>query len=139
MENTINMQDLRHLNLFSKITKVETRFCFMYNETLMFCVPKFKLPQALGQNGSNLRRISTILKKRIRILPRPRDIGDAKNFISAIISPASFKEIEVNDKEIVINAGSTQNKATLFGRNKKRFEEMKKIISNFFDREYRLA
>ena len=133
------MQDMRHLNLFSRITKIHTRFYFKYNETLMFCVPKFKIPQALGKDNENLRRMSTILKKRIRVLPKPRGVEDAKSFIQAIVSPATFKEIEVTNKEIIITAGSVQNKATLLGRNKKRLEEMKGIVRDFFGLEYRVA
>ena len=139
MIKTIDMRDMRHLNLFEKITNVRTRFCFEYNENIMFCVPKFKLTQALGRNGENLRRISEILKKRIRIVVCPRSIEDARRFIESIISPASFKEIVVNEQEIVISAGSVQNKATLFGRHKKRYLEMKRIVNDFFDREYRVA
>jgi hypothetical protein len=40
MVKTLDMQDIRHLNLFNQITKINTRYCFEYNETLIFCVPK---------------------------------------------------------------------------------------------------
>jgi len=139
MIKTIDMKDMRHLNLFEKITHVRTRFCFEYNDNIMFCVPRFKLAQALGRNGENLRKISDIVKKRIRIVVCPNSIEDAKRFIESIISPASFKDIEITEQEIIISAGSVQNKATLFGRHKKRFIEMKRIINDFFDREYRVA
>ena len=133
------MQDMRHLNLFEKITRIQTRFCFNYNENLMFCVPKFKISQALGRGNENLRKISGIIKKRVRVVALPRGIEDAKSFIESIIAPATFKEMEIKDNEIVITAGSVQNKATLLGRNKKRLEEMKEIVKNFFGIEYRVA
>jgi len=63
MINTIDMQGMRYLNLFSNITKVNTRHFFKYNETIMFCVPRPFLSKALGKNGSNLKRIGEILKK----------------------------------------------------------------------------
>ena len=139
MVNTINMQDMRHLNLFEKITRVRTRFCFPYNEMVVFCVPKSKLAMSLGSQGSNLRRISEIIKKRIRILPMPRGPIDARYFIQSLISPATFKDMDVTDKEIIITAGGVQNKATLLGRNKKRLEEMKSIVKNFFNLDYRVV
>jgi len=61
MINKIDMKDMRHLNLFSKITNLQTRFHFSYNDTLMFCVPKSKITQALGRDNQNLRTLSGIL------------------------------------------------------------------------------
>src|SRR6056297_3104886 len=137
MANTINMQDLRHLNLFYKITRIRTRYCFSYNNMLMFCVPKSKISQALGKNGENLRKISEIVKKRIRVLAQPRGIEDAENFIKAIISPVTFNSIEINQNEIIVNAGQ-QSKAALLGRNKRRLAEMQSIIKDFFGMDYKI-
>jgi hypothetical protein len=139
MIKTIDMRDMRHLNLFEKITKVRTRFCFEYNDYIMFCVPRFKLSQALGRDHKNLKKISEILKRKIRILVCPKTIKDARWFIESIISPATFKEMRIDNEEIVITAGNVQNKATLLGRNKRRYAEMRKIISDFFGLEYRVA
>ncbi len=131
------MQDMRHLNLFSKITRVQTRYCFDYNNILMFCIPKSKISQALGKSGENLKKMSNILKKRIRILPKPRDIQDAEAFIRGIINPVTFNSIEIKNNEIIVNAGS-QNKAALLGRNKRRLIEMQKIVKEFFGIEYKV-
>jgi NusA-like KH domain protein len=138
MTTTIDMQDLRYLNLFGKITRVSTRFCFKYNETIMFCVPKQLLPKALGEAGKNVRKISEIIRKRVRIIPQPRGVQDARSFIEAIIKPVSFKDIEIKDKEIIVTAGS-QHKAALIGRNKRRLLEMQKIVKDYFKKEFRLV
>ncbi len=137
MVNTLDMQDLRHLNLFRKITRLQTRYCFKYNEMVMFCVPKYKISQALGKSGENLKKMSDILKKRIRIVSIPIGVEDAEAFIKAIIAPFTFKEIEITPTEIIVNAGS-ENKAALLGRNKRRFLEMKKIVKDFFKLDYKI-
>lgn len=126
------------MNLFSKITKVDTRYCFTYNDTLIFAVPKIKIPQCLGKDNSNLKKMSEILKRRIKVIPKPRGTEDAKYFIQLLVSPVAFKEIEINDKEIVINAGGVQTKAALLGRNKKRLDEMKTVVKSFFNLDYRV-
>lgn len=138
MGSTINMEDMRHLNLFSKITRVQTRFCFSYNNSLVFVVPKPKIPQAVGENNSNLRRISEVLKKKIKIVPKPRSIRDAKYFVQLLISPVTCKELRITEKEIILVAGGVQTKAALLGRDKKRFEEMKLIVKALFNREYKI-
>lgn len=128
---------MRHLNLFEKISKVRTRYCFSYNETLMFAVPKPMISKSLGKGNENLRKMSDIVKKRIRVVPMPKGIEDAKDFITAIIAPVQFKDIEVTPDEIIVTAGP-QSKAALLGRNKRRLAEMQKIVAEFFKVGYRV-
>jgi len=137
MIKTIDMQDMRYLSLFEKITHIRTRFCFKYNDTLMFCVEKSEIPMALGERGINLKRISDIVKKRVRIIAKPNGISEAKIFIQAIVAPVEFKEIEIKDNEIILTAGM-QSKAALLGRNKRRLLEMQSIVKDFFEVNFRI-
>ena len=137
MNNTINMQDMRYLNLFGKITQVSTRFCFRYNEAIVFCVPKELVSKAIGENGNNVRRINEILGKRIKIVPSPRGLQDARKFMENIVSPVTFKNLEIVGNEIVITAGS-QSKAALIGRDKRRLRELQKVAKDFFGMELRI-
>ena len=137
MVSTIDMQSMRYLNLFGKITKVSTRHCFKYNEALVFCVPKKLISKAIGENAKNAKQMNQILGKRIKIIAMPENIKDAKQFISAIVSPVTFKELDITPEEIILTAGS-QSKAALIGRNKRRLIEMQKIVSDFFKRDFRI-
>ena len=137
MVRTINMQDIRYLNLFNKITQISTRFCFKYNEAIIFCVPMRFVSKAIGEGGQNIKKMSEILHKRIKIVPNPRGIQDAKKFIEAIVSPVKFNDLEITDEEIILNAGSN-SKAALIGRNKRRILEMQKIVKDFFGKEFRI-
>ena len=137
MTKTIDMQGMRYLNLFSQITRIRTRFLFPYNNMLVFCVPRTLIKNALGRDNENLRKLSGIINKRIRIVATPLGISDIKRFISAIVSPVEFKELEIKDNEIILTAGA-QSKAALLGRNKRRLLEMQEIIRDFFDKEFRI-
>jgi len=138
MGGTIDMQMMRYLNLFNKITGVLTRFCFKYNDGLVFCVPRRDLPRALGRDVSNVKRLSQMLRKRIKIVVAPTGIEDAQKFIESIVNPVQFKEMHVTDDEITINAGGMQVKAALLGRNKVRLAEMQEIVKDYFQREFRV-
>lgn len=137
MPNIIDMQDMRYLSLFAKIARINTRFCFMYNETLIFCVPKHLISKAIGPGAENIRKMSGIVKKRIKIVPAPSGIQHLRPFIEAIVSPVTFKGLEVKDNEVILTAG-IQSKAALLGRNKRRLLEMQKIVKNFFGKEFRI-
>ena len=131
------MQDMRYLNLFEKITGVRTHFCFKYNNAIMFGVPKLFVMKSLGRDAENIRRIGSILRKKIKVVALPNDVKDAKAFIKNIVSPVEFKEVEVEGNEIILTAGS-RNKAALIGRNKIRLIEMQKIMHDFFKKEFRI-
>ena len=137
MVNTIDMQDIRYLNLFERIMKVRTRFCLKYNETLIFCVPGPLLPKAIGEGGRNVRKMNSILGKRIKIVASPQGIRDAEYFIRAIVNPVAFKDLEIRGDEFILSGG--RNKAILIGRNKRRLLEMQKIIRSFFGKEFRIV
>lgn len=138
MASTIDMQDIRYLNLFSKVTRINTRFCFKYNEAIFFCVPKHLLSKAIGEKAINIKRINEVLKKRIRIIACPEGIESIKSFIESIVSPVTFKEIEVRGDEVILTAGG-QSKAALLGRNKRRLLEMQKIVADYFQKEFRIV
>jgi len=137
MVNTIDMQDMRYLNLFERIMKVRTRYCFKYNENIVFCVPRQLVSKAIGEGGRNIKKMSEILGKRIKIVAAPDGLRDAENFIGAIVSPITFKSLDVKDNEIVVTGG--EHKAALIGRNKRRLNEMQKIVKDFFGKEFRIA
>jgi len=135
---TIDMQDMRYLNLFSKITRIQTRFFFKYNEILMFCVPKKLITKAVGLNGNNVKELNQILRKKIKIIALPRGVEDIQVFIENIFRPQTFKEIEITEDEVILTAGR-ESKAALIGRNRRRLIEMQKIIKDFFKKEFRIV
>jgi len=137
MVNTIDMQDMRYLNLFERIMKIRTRFCFKYNEAIVFCVPKQLVSKAIGENGRNIRKMSETLGKRIKVVAAPEGLRDVERFLRGVISPTTFKSLEIKDNEIVVSGGD--NKAALIGRNKRRLLEMQKIVKDFFGKEFRIA
>ena len=138
MVTTINTQDIRNLNLFGKITRVNTKFCLKYNNGIVFCVPKRLVQKAVSGRGENIREVSRILGKRVKVVPSPGGIWDAENFIRAIVSPVTFKDLEVKNNEIIITTKNI-NKAALIGRNKRRFLEMKKIVRDYFGKDFRIV
>jgi len=138
MTKTIDMQEMRYLNLFEKITNVRTRFCFNYNNNIMFGVPKPFVIKSIGPDAQNLKKMNNIIGKRIRVIPLPTGTNDLKVFIEKIISPVEFQSVEIKDNEVVLTAGS-RNKASLIGRDKRRLIEMQKIIHDFFNKEFKIV
>lgn len=135
---TIDMQVMRYINLFSRISGVEPKHCFIYNFTVIVVVPQASLSKAIGEDGKNIRTMSEIINKKVKVAIAPKGIHDAEKFISTIIYPIQMKSVEIRDNYLIINAG-TQNKAMLIGRNKTRLDEMRKIVKDYFGKELKIV
>lgn len=130
---------MRYINLLDRASRVKTRNCFLYNNTIIFAVPKFLMSKAIGPDAVNIKKLQDKLGKRVRIVEEPKGINGAEKFISDVITPVKFRSLEVAEKEIVITAGGTQNKAALIGRNKRRLIELKTIVESVFNLGLRIA
>ena len=131
MIKTLDMQFIRHVNLFNKTTKVRCNHCFEYNNTIVFAVPRNQVLKSIGRNNINLEKLNRIIGKRIKIVAIPNGREDIENFVSTITRPIKFKAIEIKDNEAIITAGM-QSKASLFGKNKSRLFEMENILEQYF-------
>jgi len=104
---------------------------------IIFAVPRKLLSKAIGKQAVNVKKISEILRKRIRIIALPKGEEDLRKFIESIVAPVTFNELEVKENEVIMNPGK-QTKAALIGRNKRRLLEMKKIIQDYFEKDFRI-
>lgn len=138
MTAIIDMKAMRYINLLDKISRVKTRRCFTYNNAIFFAVNKYQVSQAIGPAASNIRKIQESLGARVKIIREPEGITDAKRFVEDVVSPIRPKEIEVREGTMLVTAGNTQNKASLIGRDKRRFEELKLIVQENFDLELKI-
>lgn len=130
------MQFMRYLNLFEKISGVRTKNCFLYSQTLIFCVPSILVAKAIGEGGKNIKKLSEILGKKIKVISFPSN--NVYEFVCKIIEPLKFKSLEVGEKEIIINAGR-QSKAALIGRNRARLSELNDILKAYYGKEARVV
>lgn len=133
MAGVIDMQLMRYINLFSKTTKVQTTKVFVYNNQIIFAVPKSKVSMAIGKNAINAKKLNEILRKKIKIVAMPAidDNEGIGKFVEAVVAPVEFNKIEVRNNSTVISAGR-QSKAALIGRGRQREKELADVLKNFF-------
>lgn len=132
MERTLDMKFIRYLNLFEKVAKIRCQHCFVYNSIIIFLVPRPLMARAIGESGKNVKKLSEILEKKVKIIAIPDGMGEIGKFIMDIVHPVKFKSLEVREGMVVITAGM-QSKAALIGRDKKRLEEMREILGQYFN------
>ena len=134
----IDMQTMRYLNLFNRVSNVKTTRCFVYNNTILFAVPNAMMRQAIGPEARNVRMMQETLGKRVKIISEAQGPRDVERFVRSVVDPVGFKSINVEGEEAVINAGG-QYKAALIGRNKARLDELALIIQNVFGKQLKIV
>ncbi len=135
----IDMQTMRYINFFERVTHVRATKCFIYNNIIYFAVPPKLFSRASGNNNNATKIISEQLGKRIRVI---RDAGDdlqsITRFIQSIVSPADFESLDFQEGVYLITAGSRERAATLIGRNKTRLLELNSITEAYFGKEVKI-
>ena len=133
MASVIDMQMMRYINLFATTTRVPTTKCFVYNNQIIFAVPKDKMSMAIGKDAVNVKRLNGILRRKIRVVVMPsiESCEGIGKFVEAVVSPVEFNGVEVKDDSVVVNAGR-QSKAALIGRGHIREKELAEVLKNFF-------
>lgn len=131
MAKVIDMQFMRYMNLFEKISRVSTTDCFIYNGAIVFAVPKAQVSQAIGPGASNVKKMSETLRKKIKVVVLPKDNSGLKSFISEIVEPIEITNLEIKEGTVFISA-DRQGKAMLIGRNRVREQELIEILSKTF-------
>lgn len=134
----IDMTAMRYINLLDKVARVKTRKCFVHNNVIFFAVHKDEVSKAIGPAAINVKKIQDQIGKKIKIIKEDEGLGDVKRFIDDIVAPINPKAVEVKEGCVTVTAGNNQNKASLIGRNKRRFLELKKIIHDTYNLDLKI-
>lgn len=128
------MQVMRYINLFERISGINTTTCFVYNGTIIFAVSHSQISKAIGKNAINVKKIAEILRRKIKVIGigKGKEKKDIENFVKQTVEPVQFTNFELKDGEAIINA-TMQNKAVLIGRNACRQQELEDILKRFYD------
>jgi len=133
----INMQEMRYINLFEKITRVRASNCFNYNDSLIFVVPRKDISKSIGEDGRNMRKLNEILNKKVKVAAKVVTDRDIERFIAAVVHPTTFNNVELAGGDIIISAGH-QSKSALIGRDKRRLIELQRITKEYFNKGVRV-
>lgn len=134
----IDMTAMRYINLLDKIARVKTRKCFVHNNVVFFAVNREDVSRAIGPAALNIKKIQDKIGKRVKIIREEDGLVDLQRFIDDVVAPVKPRAVEMKEGCVIITAGSNQNKASLIGRNKRRFLELKKIVHDTYNLDLKI-
>ncbi|MBT3323762.1 NusA-like transcription termination signal-binding factor [archaeon] len=119
------------INIFERITRAKVKDCFEEGDTLTFLVQLREASKAVGKKGENLRKVSKIMKKEIKIIEyNPNPI----KFLLNLIYPLRV-EIQEKENKLIIKTKDNREKGLIFGREKSKLKRIQKLFKKYFPHE----
>jgi len=129
MKKTYDANLMGYINFFETLTNVKVKDAYIKEDMIVFIVQQGGLRKALGKNGSNIKRIVNLTKKRIKVVEFNNHV---EKFIENFIYPNKPDSIENENGIIKIRAFGVKTKGLLIGRGSKNLKELKEIITRYF-------
>lgn len=123
----LNLKEIQHINLFEKITRAKVKDCII-NDEITFIIEEGNVQKALGENNQNIKKISFILKKPVKIIAFSKT---PEKFINNLIYPIRSK-IELKDNIIYITEKDVKLKGKIYGREKENLKKIKELANKYF-------
>ena len=123
------------MNLFEHVTRANLKDCFLEGDTVVFVVEEGMMGKALGKQASNIRKLSSLLKKQVRLLEfHP----DPAQFVLGLLYPVKPQEVNFVEGAIHIVAHDMQEKGKIFGREKSNLKRVQEIVRKYFPVEIKV-
>ncbi len=119
---------MNYMKLFENLTHAKLRDCIA-GDLLMFVVEENEIGKAIGKNGSNVKRLEGMLRKKLKIVEFNPDV---KKFIRNFVMPLKVKDVTEENGVITVVGTDTRTKGLLIGRDRKNLENLKEVVSRYF-------
>ncbi|OVE74542.1 hypothetical protein BVX95_02115 [archaeon D22] len=136
-----NSETLKTMSLFEKVTRSRLKDCFEDNNNLLiFVVDSGELKKAVGKAAANVKKLETMLKRKIRIIEYHDNIT---RFIKSLIFPMKVADIEIGTYDqmsseekaeaiITIIPQDHKTRGLIIGRNASNLRNYEFIVKKYF-------
>lgn len=125
------------INFFENLTRARVKDAFIdKDDRVVFIVNEGEMGKAIGKKGSNIKKVSNLLKKKVRVIEFSSDsVKFVKNAIYPIVAESVLKEGE----EIIIKDNETSKKALLIGRDQRNLKALQELVGKYFKESVKIA
>ena len=109
--------------------------CFFEDEKLVFIVKEGDLGRAIGKQGSTIKRLSSIIKRDIKLLEYSDDLIQ---FVKNLIYPIEVQKLYKEDSTIFIEEPNNKIKGKIYGRDRKNLSYINDILKKYFNCELKI-
>ncbi|MFH1590648.1 MAG: NusA-like transcription termination signal-binding factor [archaeon] len=122
---------MNYMSLFESVTRTRAKDCLVdRNKDLIFIVHEGQIGKAIGKGAVHIRRLTNLLKKKIRLI---ESASSPEDFLRNIVAPLQIVSVENQDGVLVVKGPDMKTKGLLMGRNLQNLRETESIVQRFFD------
>jgi len=132
VKQTYDVELIKTINLFENVTRARVKDALYMKELLTFIVFEGDMFKALGKNLENLKKIESMLKRKIKIVEFNSDMI---KFITNLLYPYKVESINVDGKIVTIHDEDTKTKGLIIGAKAQNLRQYESIVKKYFDIE----
>ena len=129
MKITYDNKLIQYMSLFENLTNSKVKDAYLKEKSITFVVEKGDAWKAIGKNGSKIKKIQDLVKKKIKIIEFDDRI---EKFSENLIKPIEVENIEFINGNLEIKPKDSGTKGLLIGRESKNLREIEEILSRYF-------
>ena len=126
---TISEDAIKLISLFESVTNCKVKDCII-GERILFVVGPAQAGIAIGKNGSNVRKIEGLTKKRVRIIEFNPDV---LQFIRDYLYPIELRNIKIENGVILLTGNDKSANALIIGRGGQNLEFLTSLVKRYFN------
>lgn len=131
----LDINTIGYMNVFEKVTGARLKECCVEEDKIIFVVKNGFGRKAIGRRGANVKKLSSMFKKKIKIIEFNED---PKIFVKGAIYPVKAEEITLEENVINVKARDYNSKAMLLGRNRKNLKSLQNLLNKYFKIEIKV-
>tara|TARA_Y100000310_G_C20701659_1_gene830558 strand:- start:1943 stop:2359 length:417 start_codon:yes stop_codon:yes gene_type:complete len=132
----LDIKTIGYISTFEKITKNHPIAFLEKNGQLIFIVKEGTARKTIGPRGSNIKRLSNMLAKSIKVIEYSKD---PQKFLLNIVFPIKPEIIEQHEDTLLIRPSTHEDKARLIGRNSNNINFTKALLKKHHNLDVRVA
>lgn len=121
---------MKFMSLFENLTQAELKDCFVdKNDNVVYVVKENQIAKAIGKHGSNVKRLSEVLNRKIKIVEFNSNL---LQFIRNMIHPLDIREITQDGPIVTIVGNDVKTKGLLIGRGAQNLRSLESVVKRYF-------
>jgi len=128
-----DMRVMKFISLFENLTGAKLKDCFINDDVVYFVVQEGQIGLALGKKGSNIRRVESVLNRKIKIVEFNSQLNQ---FIKNAVFPLRIDNIsglETDNGVITLTTNDSKTRGLLIGKAAQNLRKYEVVIKRYFD------
>lgn len=129
LETKLDQRLMGYITTIENLTGARVKDIFVQDDLLIVIVPAGEAGKAIGKRGAHIRRLTYLLKKKIKIIELSTS---ALDFTKNALDPLKVDSITLKNNVVVLSVKEASMKGKIIGRNGKNLKLLSDLVQKYF-------